>query len=249
MKRRILAVLIVVVGLAGVAVAGLATFAAVTDRTVSTRPGPIRSVEVDVEAGTVEVVAGPANEAKVDRTRQYIRGAPMVRESLVDGVLRITAECRRFVPLGCEVDYRIEVPEDAAVRVRSDRGSVRVENMTGMVEAETEAGGVRLSGTRGPVRATTSAGNIDGVDLVAAFIDAATDAGRIRISLAEPSARVALRTDAGHIDLTLPEAPGGYRVTTETGVGRVEVDVAEEPTSPRAVTATTGAGNIRIRTR
>ncbi|HEX2048703.1 MAG TPA: DUF4097 family beta strand repeat-containing protein [Acidimicrobiales bacterium] len=249
MTPRLLAVLVVVVGLAGVAVAGLATFAARKDRTVFTRPAPVRSVEVDVEAGRVEVVAGPANEARVDRTRQYIWGAPEIIETLNDGVLRLTARCRAFVALGCKVDYRVEVPGAVSVHVRTDRGNVEVEGMTGMVEVETEAGGVRLVGTRGPVRASTAAGDIDGADLVAGFVDATTGAGGIRLSLAEPSARVGLRTDAGNIELALPDAPGGYRVTTETGAGRVEVTVPQEALSSRAVTATTGAGNITIRTR
>ncbi len=249
MTRKLLGVLIAFMALAGVGAAGLATFAGVKDRQVSTRPGPIRSVEVDVDAGRVEVVAGEADEARVDRTRQYIVGAPVTGETLVDGVLRLTASCRRFVPLGCRVDYRVEVPGGVPVRVRTDRGSVEVERMGGMVDVETEAGGVRLVGTRGAVRATTSAGNIEGVDLVAGFLDATTDAGRIRLALAEPSARIGLRTGAGNIDLSLPDVAGGYRVTTETGAGRVEVNVPQEPTSARAVTATTEAGNISVRTR
>ncbi|MDQ4068364.1 MAG: DUF4097 domain-containing protein [Actinomycetota bacterium] len=249
MIRKLLAALIALVGLAGVVAAALATFAGVRDRTVTTRPGPVRGVEVDVEAGRVEVVAAPADEARIDRRRQYIRGTPATSETLVDGVLRVTARCTELIALGCRVDYRIEVPEAAAVRVRTERASVRVANITGMVEVETRAGNVRLVGTRGPVRATTSAGNVDGFDLVAGFLDATTDAGRIRLSLADPPGRLGLRTDAGNIDVALPAAPGGYRVTTETGAGRVEVDVPEDPTSARAVSATTGAGNIRIRTR
>ena len=247
--RKLLAVLIVVVGMVGLAVAGLSTFAAVEDRTVSSRPGPIRSVEIEVEAGKVEVVAASANEARVDRRRRYIRGAPVINETLVDGVLRLTADCRRYVPIGCRVDYRVEVPGAVSVRVRTERGSVAVENMTGTVDVETKAGTVRFDRTRGPIKATTSAGSIEGVDVVAGFIDATTDAGRIRLSLAEPSQRVGLRTDAGNIDLALPNVSGGYRVTTDTGAGKVDVDVPQDAAAVRAVTATTGAGNIRIRTR
>jgi hypothetical protein len=181
MTRKLLAVLVVLVGLAGVAVVGLSTFAARKDRTVSVRPGPIRSVEVDVESGRVEVVAGQGNEARVDRTRQYIWGAPQITETLANGALRLSARCRTFVAVGCEVDYRVEVPGAVAVRIRTERGSVEVANMTGMVEVETEAGGVRLLGTRGPVRASTSAGNIEGTDLVAGFVDA-TDRKSTRLN-------------------------------------------------------------------
>jgi hypothetical protein len=247
--RKLLAVLIVLVGLLGVVAAGLSTFAAVKDRTVVRLAGPVRSVDIDVEAGHVDVVAGQANDATLDRRRQYIRGAPRISETLVDGVLRVKAECRRFIEVGCKVDYRVEVPGAVALQVRTKRGSVAVERMTGMVDVATSAGAVRLTSTRGPVKATTSAGNIDGTDLVAGFLDATTDAGRVRLSFSEPSARVGLQTDAGNIDVSLPNAPGGYRVVTETRAGKVDVNVAQDPTSGRAVTAKTGAGNIRIGSR
>lgn len=249
MSRRVLFVLIAVVGLTGVLFAGLATFARAEDRATWTQPGPIRLVEVDVELGRVQVVAAPANEAKVDRTRRFIRREPVTRETFVDGVLRLEADCPRFLAVGCKVDYRVEVPAAANVKIRAKNGSVAIEGMAAMIDVETGAGGVRLDRTRGPVRAETSAGSIEGTDLVAGFIDAKTNAGRIRMSLSEPSPRMGLRTDAGSIDLALPPAAGGYRVTTETGAGKVDVSVAQDPAAARAINATTGAGNIRIHPR
>ena len=218
------------------------------ERTVSTLPGPIQALEIDVETGRVQIRPGLANEAKVDRTRRYLLGAPEAQETVVDGMLRVQAACESRT-LGCSVDYVVEVPAAVAVRVRTDSGPVEVVDMGGMVEVETGAGGIRLTGTEGPVRAFTSTGNIDGDDLVAGFLDASTDAGRIRVSLAEPSARVALRTEAGDLDLALPAAGGGYRITTETDAGEGDLALAYEPGANRAVTATTGAGDIRIRTR
>ena len=249
MTRRLLFVLIAVVGLGGVFIAGVATFAGAEDRATFSHGGPIRQVEIDVEAGRVQIVAHPANEAKVERTRQYIWGEPRVRETFADGVLRLQASCRRFVAVGCRVDYRVELPAASALRIRTRSGSVDVREMGGTIDAETGAGAIRLDRTRGPVQVTTAAGNIEGTDIVAQFVDASTDAGRIRLTLSEPSQRMGLKTDAGAVDLALPPAAGGYRITTETGVGRVEVSVAQDPTAARSINATTGAGNIRIRPR
>lgn len=224
MTRRIPAVLIVVVRRARVAVAGRAILAAVTARTVSTS-GADPQGRVDVEAGTVEVVAGQADEAKDGTDGPAEPGRQAGLSDRGPAGPRGPCPHRPWPRQGREHD--------------GDGGG-------------SDGGGRHRpggAGTRGPVRATTSAGNIDGVDLVAGFLDATTEAGPIRLSLAEPSAGLGLRTDAGNIDLSLPEAPEGDRVTTETGAGRVEVGVAQEATSPRAVTATTGAGNIRIRIR
>lgn len=249
MTRRLLIVLIAVVGLSGVFVVGMVSFAGTEDLTSWTQPGPIRAVDVDVDVGRVQIVARQVNEAKVDRARRFIRNAPVLRETYVDGTLRLEADCPRFVAVGCKVDYRLEVPAAAAVRVRTDSGSVVVQEISGMIDVETKAGGIRLDRTRGSVRASTSAGSIDGTDVVAGFLDATTAAGRIRLSLAEPSPRMGLRTDAGSIDVALPPAQGGYRVTTDTGAGKAEVTVAQDPTAARAINATTGAGNIRIHPR
>lgn len=251
MTRRLLVVLIVVVGVAGAVVAGLALFFPEKDRTTLAQPGPVRALDVDVEVGRVEVVpaAGDAAEATITRTRRYLVGAPTVSEGLVDGVLRVRADCDGLVVAGCAVDYRIEAPADVPVRIRTARGSVSVTDMTGAVEVDAGAGHVRLTRTKGAVKVGTSAGNVDGVDMVAEFLDATTDAGRIRLAMAEAPSRLGLKTGAGNIDVGLPAAPGGYRVATDTGAGKVDVTVEQDPGASRAVIATTGAGNIRIHPR
>jgi hypothetical protein len=249
MTRRLLAILIALVGTAGVVVAGLATFFPMEDRATFEQAGPIGAVEVDVEAGRVELVAAEGTAAKVIRTRRYLQGAPVVREAMVDGVFRLEAQCRRFVAVGCRVDHRVEVPAGVTVRVRSDRGSVSVTGLTGIVEIDAGAGDVRLTGTRGPVKVDSAAGRVDGDDLVAMYLDASTDAGPIHLSFAEPAGRIGLKSGAGNIDVALPAAEGGYRVAADAGAGNVDVTVEQNPGGNRAVIASSTAGNIRVHTR
>jgi hypothetical protein len=249
MTRRLLAILIALTGTAGVVVAALATFFPVEDRSTFEQAGPISAVEVDVDEGRVEVVAVEGDAARVVRTRQYLQGAPVVRQGMVDGVFRLEAECRRFVAVGCKVDHRVEVPAGVAVKVRSDRGSVSVAGVRGMVEVDAGAGNVRLTGTRGPVRVDASGGRVEGDDLEALYLDATTSAGPIRLSFNSPAGRLGLKTGAGNIDVALPAAPGGYRVAAEAGAGKVDVAVEQNPGGNRAVIASSGAGNIRIHTR
>ena len=248
MTRRLLMILIALVGTAGVVVAAFVLLLPENDRTTLAQPGPVRSLEVDVEVGRVEVVPG-GDEAVITRTRHYLVGAPEARESLLNGVLRIEAECSGPIAAGCAVDYRVEVPAGVPVRIRTQRGAVSVTDMTGAVEIDAGAGDVRLTRTRGTVRVGTSAGDVVGVDLVAEFLDATTDAGRIRLSIADPPGRLGLKTGAGNIDVGLPAAPGGYRVATDAGAGRVDVTVEQNEGGSRTVMATTGAGNIRIHPR
>ncbi len=248
MTRRLLPALIALIGTAGVVVAVLATFFPMEDRSTFDQAGPVAAVEIDVEAGRVEVVAVQGDTVKVSRTRRYQQGAPVVRERMADGVFVLEAECKRFVTAGCKVDHRVEVPTGVTVRVRNDRGPVSVAGVGGMVEVDAGAGNVRLAGTRGPVRVDASAGRVDGDDLVALYLDATTSAGPIRLSFTQPAGRIGLKTAAGNIDVTLPAAEGGYRVAAEAGAGKVDVDVEQNPGGNRAVIANSGAGNIRIHT-
>lgn len=249
MSRRLVFILIALVGTAGVVVAGLSLFFSERDRTTLVQPGPVRSVEVDVEAGRVEVVPGGADEATITRTRRYLVGAPATKELLVDGVLTIEARCGGLVAAGCGVDYRIEVPAGVPVRIRTDRASVSVVEMSGMVEVTAGAGDVRLHRTRGPVRVETSAGTLEGVDIVAEYLDATTAAGAIRLSLALPPGRLGLTTGAGDIDVTLPAAEAGYRVVADTGSGTADVGVVRNEGGSRAIIAKTGSGTIRVHPR
>jgi hypothetical protein len=244
-----LVALIALVGTAGVVVAVLALVFPEKDKTTLAQPGPVRSLEVDVEVGRIEVVPGETDGATITRTRRYLVGGPKAAEALADGILRVNAECQSLVAAGCAVDYRLEVPAGVPIRIRTERGSVSVTDMTGMVEVDAGAGNVRLTRTRGPVKVDTSAGNVDGVDLAAQFLDATTSAGRIRLSIAEAPGRLGLKTGAGNIDVRLPTTPGGYRVATETGAGKADVTVEQNEGGSRAIIATTGAGNIRIRPR
>jgi hypothetical protein len=248
-SRRLLVALIALVGTACVVVAVLALVFPEKERTTLAQPGPIRSLEVDVEVGRIQVVPGQGDGATIIRTRRYLVGRPKAGEALDDGVLRVNAECRSVIVAGCAVDYRLEVPAGVPVRIRTVRGSVSVTDMTGMVEVDAGAGNVHLTRTRGPVKVDTSAGNVDGVDLAPQFLDATTSAGRIRLSVAEPPGRLGLKTGAGSIDVGLPTTAGGYRVATETGTGKADVTVEQNEGGSRAIIAKTGAGHIRIHPR
>jgi DUF4097 and DUF4098 domain-containing protein YvlB len=245
--RALVAVLVVLVGAAGIGLAELTRAGATEDRGTANYP-EVTGVDVQIDSGRVDVVGTGATDARIERVRHYLRTPPALEESVVDGILRVRGTCPRFVALGCAVDLRVQVPPTASVRVRTGNGSVSVDGMVNGAEVTTSAGPVRLLRTGGALRATTSAGSIEGVDLAPAYLDARADAGRIRMSFAEAAGRVDVQTAAGSIDLGLP-GDGGYRVTTATDAGRVDVTVADDPGSSRAVTARTDAGDIRIHPR
>lgn len=58
------------------------------------------------------------------------------------------------------------------------------------------------------------------------------------------SAIAAIVSDAGSVNLTVPD--GVYRVDADTSAGRTEIDVATAPDATRVIVARSGAGNVTI---
>src|SRR5215210_5501596 len=104
MTRRLLATLIALIGTAAVVVFVLATFFPEEDRATIGVTEKVRRVEVDVESGRVDIVAGATDAVSVVRTRRYLREAPATEERVAEGVLGIRATCTSPVAFGCEVD-------------------------------------------------------------------------------------------------------------------------------------------------
>ncbi|MDQ6725654.1 MAG: hypothetical protein M3066_05760 [Actinomycetota bacterium] len=245
--RRLLAAAIAVVALLGLVVVAASRLGARERRRTWTTTEAVTAVEVESGSGPVDVVGGVSPETTVRRTERYLLAAPAVARSLVDGVLRLRTGCPRLAASACRVGLRIELPAGAAVRVRSGGGAVSVTGVVGAVDVATTTGTISLARASGPVTARTSGGAIHGVDLAPTFMDASTGAGPIRLSLAEPSARVDLGTGAGAIDVALP--PDRYRVEATTGAGKASVAVAVDPTSGYVVRAASRTGAIRIHPR
>ncbi len=241
--RRRLASAIVVVGMAGV----FTTVGARQTRTTFAVPDPITAVEVESEAGAVDVVVAGDRGTTIVQTARALLGGPTIEQSVVDGVLRLRASCPRLGAAVCQVDYRLELPPTLPVRVRTGRGDVSVEDMAGAVDVTSTEGSISLARTSGPVTARTSQGSVEGVDLAPPFLDASTRGGPISVSLAKPAGRVDVQSRSGSVDLALPA--DRYRVETATGRGRPDIGVVVDATSGYVVRATTVAGGVRIRPR
>lgn len=241
--QRRLATAIVVFGIAGL----LVLVGARETRTTFAVTEPITAVEVESASGRVDVVAAGEAATMVGRTSRSLLGAPKVRQSVVDGVLRLQASCPRIGAAVCEVRYRLELPATVPVRVRSQRGDVTVDGMTGSVDVATGSGSILLTRLSGPVTARTESGSVSGIDLGAPSVDASTRGGPLRISLAKPAERLDVRSLSGAVELIL--APGRYRVEATTGRGRPDIGAVVDAMSNYVVRATTDAGSVRIRSR
>lgn len=146
-----------------------------------------------------------------------------------------------------QVEFTVHVPAQADFTARTTNGHVRVENLSGAVEAHSTNGGVSVQGGRtAVVRTTNGPITID----TQGFADARTTNGRITARMRSINAGDPLRfaTTNGSITLELP-ATASVNLEASTSNGRIETDfpvTVQGALSRNRLVGTIGAGGRLI---
>jgi hypothetical protein len=216
--------------LAGVAVVMGTWWAASTKTRIATYRvvGTLSSVELDLDAAPVEIAGGAGRGLEVTRTERYAFGRlPRETHQVERGILKIASRCPRTVFGTCRASYRISIPDNVQVNVRTSTGRVQISGLNGSARVSTGSGSIAIDGFCGfTVIATSASGD------VGAAADCSPD-------------RVELRSTSGNVRATLP--PGRYRVDvhSDTGTARVRgLTVADDASN--AVQALSGSGNVTV---
>lgn len=206
----------------------------------------VSMVDVRTDAGDIEVVVGDGPGVTAVRTATHWAGGRF-DERAEGGVLVIRATCPSWSIVGCEANYRIEVPAGAMVTAHVGSGSVRVSGpLTAAVRTETGAGDIEVRGVSGPLSARTGTGSIQAAELSSASVQASSGAGRIALDLSGRAPEVVVaETGSGPVDLRLP--PGRYRILANSGTGQVDVGVESHDGAAAVVTAKSGTGPVKVR--
>jgi DUF4097 and DUF4098 domain-containing protein YvlB len=136
---------------------------------------------------------------------------------------------------GWHVSYRVYVPTQTSVDLRTVNGGIKISDVEGRIAFKTVNGGVKLARLAGDVQGQTNNGGVD-IDL-----DGAVWRGE----------GLDVRTQNGGVNLAIPEQ---YSARLETGTvnGRLRVDfpLTVQGRIDRDIDATLGTGgpSIRVRT-
>jgi hypothetical protein len=219
-----------------IAVVALLAIGLTTDWLVSARtrtrtfaaPAQVREIELDLAAGSAQIVGGRGEAVSVQRTDRYAFGHPPVeRRSLAGGVLRLSTRCPRIIVGSCSAAYRVTVPDDVVVDVR------------------TSSGRVRLDGFRGDARVATGSGDVAVAAYCGESLQAQTGSGDIDVVSACAPVALGLRTISGSATALVP--PGRYRITATAASGRRHVrDVTSSPSSPFAIDVESRSGDVTV---
>ncbi|MFJ3725004.1 DUF4097 family beta strand repeat-containing protein [Streptomyces sp. NPDC090045] len=201
----------------------------------------VAAVEVtDARAGSIEVTPGTGPGVTVRRTVHYRGGpAPTPGQQVSAGVLTFSNGCSG----SCYIDYRLEVPASARVKLESSSGRITV---TGVAAAEVEAdsGEVRAERIAGPLKIRTSSGEITAAGLTGPSADVHSDSGDARLDFTAAPSSVLAETTSGDVTLKVPTAP--YRVDVSTTSGGRDITLPADPSAASRLSAKTTSGDVRV---
>ncbi|MEV7542451.1 DUF4097 family beta strand repeat-containing protein [Streptomyces sp. NPDC089915] len=201
----------------------------------------VTAVELtDVRSGDVEVVPGSGPGVAVRRVVHY-RGdtVPTPGQRVSGGVLTFSDGCED----DCWIDYRLEVPAAARVRVESSSGDITVKGVA-RADLTASSGDVRAEGITGPVKARTSSGRITATGLEGAEAEFRASSGDVGAEFAKAPSSVSVTTSSGDVGLKAPQGP--YKLSTDTSSGTRRISLNDSPDARSAITVRTSSGDITV---
>jgi len=217
----------------GAAALVIASIASRRERSVSFAVrGSLNGVALDVSDADVEIAGGGQRALLgVQRIDRFAFGHDAdVRRVVTGGELRIRSRCPSTVPRGCSVRYRVVVPDNVPVMVRTTGGTVR------------------FRGYRGSARVTTRSGDIDIGAFCGFSLDARAESGDVTASAACAPQQLSLRSTSGSVRASVP--PGRYRVEAESASGTHRVlGVASVSDAPFSIQALSSSGDVLVEAR
>ena len=176
--------------------------------------GTVDGLAFDLGDGDIVIVGGGRrNAVEVQRSERSSFGhRPVTERSVQGGVFGVKSRCPTSLLGPCSVAYRVIVPDNVALDIRTTGGDVTFRGYRGSARVATTSGVIAISGYCG-----------NSLDARAGTGDIAFDA-----DCAPP--RLSLRSNTGTIRAVIP--PGQYDLDAESSAGEERV---------RGVTATADA--------
>jgi Putative adhesin len=221
------ATVIVVVGLVALLTAGLATS---RQRVVTFAvAGELDGVTLDLGEANVDVVNGGQDTiVRVERRDRFSFGhSARIRRSVEDGMLRLSSRCPSTVLHACAVSYRVTMPDNVPVDVR------------------TGSGNVRLASYQGSARISTNDGDISIAGFCGFSLQARTESGNVRAGTSCPPPQMSLRSTSGAVHAVVPS--DRYQVDAASASGHLTVQgIQQVSDAPFTIEVLSSSGDVTV---
>jgi DUF4097 and DUF4098 domain-containing protein YvlB len=144
-------------------------------------------------------------------------------------VLRIRSRCPEGVLATCDAAYRVTVPDNVPVTVRTSSGDVRFTGFQGSAQIDTGSGDIAVGGYCG------------------FLLRARADAGDVSASASCATERIELRSRTGDVRAVVP--PGRYRVDADSDTGNSQIrGLSPSEDAAFVIQALSSAGDVAVET-
>jgi hypothetical protein len=191
--------------------------------------GSVTAITLDIGEADLQIVGGGSQAAlQVSHTDRFSFNHPAEAERVVrGGELRLRSRCPAALIGSCASAYRLRVPDNVPVRVRTTSGDVSSSGYRGSATVDTTSGSVNFDGWCG------------------FNLQFRADVGDVRATAACTPQRLQLRSRAGSVQALVP--PGRYRVDAESDEGKRSVrGVSTGDDAPFQVQALSTTGDVRV---
>jgi hypothetical protein len=191
--------------------------------------GSLNGVTLDLGDADADIIGGGERPGvRVRRTDHSAFGRRAVAQRDVSGgVLRIRSRCPSSVFGSCSASYRLTVPDNVPVTVRTGAGDVRFDRYQGSARIDT---------TDGDIAVTAFCGFA---------LQARAESGAVRAATSCAPERMELRSATGDVRALVP--PGRYRVDADSGSGRRTVEgITAADDAPFTIQALSTAGDVDV---
>jgi hypothetical protein len=193
--------------------------------------GAVSRVTLDLGgANAIVVGGGSARAVQVRRTDSFSFGRRAdARRAVSDGELRLRSRCPVTVLASCSASYRVRVPDNIPVTVR------------------TSSGNVRFSAYRGSANINTTTGDISVGGYCGFMLQARAESGDVLASTSCSPERLVLRSRSGDVHAIVPA--GRYRVDADTdGGSRRVAGLTAAEDAPFQIQALSTGGDVDVET-
>ena len=201
---------------------------------------------VDADGSSLRISPGAHNTVEVDRAIYHDVQRPRLAERLDGDRLLLRSNCPTFIVVRCESRYELRVPPSVDLQVIDTVGTVRVSGMLGAVDIRSDDS-IAVDGARGTVLLRSDYGSIRASGLRATEVRARTGSGRVSLRLAGAPRLVSARSDDADVLVVVPRGQEVYHVDASSTDGRTTNDLRTDPASPLRITATSGSGDVALR--
>lgn len=191
--------------------------------------GALQRLAFDLGAGDITIVGGGQRDAvEVRRTEHYAFGrVPRTTRTVRAGSFKVVSRCPTSLIARCSVSYRVLVPDNVALEIR------------------TTSGNVTLRGYRGTAKVASTSGSIEIAGYCGNAVDARAGSGSVTYDAICAPPQTTLRTGSGDVSATLPT--GRYDIDAESASGEARVrGVVADDEAPYSVQALSTSGDVSV---